>query len=117
MNRPLRTAVALLTLAGASSVFAQSMGLSGDALYARYHKAESTAAAATARPAPGPNAQQLIYLGVDPTKAIEQARAQGESPRATSAEPQAPLAVGGYDLYARNAMAAAASQGMRQAMR
>ena len=56
-------------------------------------------------------------FGVDPINAIEQARAKGESPRAVPAASSAPLVVGGYDLYSRNAMAAAASQGMRQAMR
>jgi hypothetical protein len=104
----------LFTLAGASAAFAQSMGLGSDAIYARFMRSDAAdRMPAAALQAPGPNAQHQIYLGIDRNVAIEQARANGELPRAAAATPAAAPAVIGYDMYARNAMAAAAKQGMR----
>ena len=111
MNRTLRIAAALFTLAGASSIFAQSLGLAGDTVYRR-HMLRDPSAAAPAALLPGPNAQHLIYLGLDSREAIERAGAQGELPL-TATSPAALPGVSGYDLYARNAMAMAASQAAR----
>ncbi len=119
MKSTFRTTVALLTIASASSVFAHASAQSDQALHARYLRGEplDQMVPAPTQAVPGPRAQHLIYLGVEPARAIEQARAEGESPRTASVPSRAPIAAGGYDMYARNAMAKAGSPGMVQAMR
>jgi hypothetical protein len=114
MNRPLRIALALCAVAGASSVFAQSMGSNGDTLYQRYLRGEAAIdrmpqTAGATRPAASPDAQYLIYLGVEPRVAVEQAPALGERPQAARTASAVELPINGYDLYARNASAAAAA--------
>jgi hypothetical protein len=112
MNRTVCIAAALFAFVGAPSVFAESIGPSGDTQYQRYllddpsvHRMPASEAAA--RLIPGPNAQHLIHLGVEPRVAIEQARALGEQPQVARTVSAAELPINGYDMYARNAMAAA----------
>ncbi|MES1162443.1 MAG: hypothetical protein ABUL50_05220 [Rhizobacter sp.] len=98
----LRTA-ALLALAGASSVWAQTMANDSTADYRRIVNGDTHASPppAATRVVPGPNARHLIYLGVDTPEAIAQARALGEQPMVTTTVPSARMRGTGGDLYDR----------------
>lgn len=109
MSRTARTLASIAALVCAAAAHAQAMSAPDqEALHQRFLNGDTALAKpqAAALVAPGPIAQQLIYLGVEPSVAIARAAAQGERTR-PARMPNLSEPAGSGDIYARNARAAA----------